>query len=74
MKDTLQMKLAYSRFLFVHIKGKPEPVREACLGFPWTRHLVKYSVFIKGGQSHRMVPRLRFDPLIRGPFKEKSQL
>lgn len=62
MKDTLQMKLAYSGFLFVHIKGKPEPLREACLGFPWTRHLVKYSVFIKGGQRHRMVPLLRFDP------------
>lgn len=62
------------RFPFVHIKGKPEPPREACLGFPWTGCLVKYSVFIKGGQSHRMRPLLRFDPLIRGPLKAKSQL
>lgn len=50
-KSMLQILLSYSRFPFVDIKGKPEFLCEACLGFPWTRRLVKYSVFIKGGQS-----------------------
>lgn len=56
MKNTLQMHLSSSRLPFVSIKGKPEPLCEACLGFSCTRHLFKYSLFIKGGQSHCRMP------------------
>lgn len=56
LRNTLQTHLSSSRLPFVSIKGKPEPLREACLGFSCTRHLVKYSLFIKGGQSPCRMP------------------